>query len=90
MLLDIAAAIEERVEELGRLIATETGNALRTQARPEAGLAADIFRYFGGLAGEIKGECLPWERTCSAIPGVSHSEWWGRSFPGTRRWVSAR
>ena len=59
MLLDIAAAIEERADELGRLIATETGNALRTQARPEAGLAADIFRYFGGLAGEVKGECLP-------------------------------
>ena len=59
MLLDIAAAIEERADELGRLIATETGNALRTQARPEAGLAADIFRYFGGLASEVKGECLP-------------------------------
>ena len=59
LLLDIAAAIEERADELGRLIAMETGNALRTQARPEAGLAADIFRYFGGLASEIKGECLP-------------------------------
>ena len=59
MLLDIAAAIEEQVEELGRLIAMETGNALRTQARPEAGLAADAFRYFGGLASEAKGECLP-------------------------------
>ena len=59
ILLDIAAAIEERADELGRLIAMETGNALRTQARPEAGLAADIFRYFGGLASEIKGECLP-------------------------------
>ena len=59
ILLDIAAAIEERTDELGRLIAMETGNALRTQARPEAGLAADIFRYFGGLASEIKGECLP-------------------------------
>ena len=59
MLLDIAAAIEEQVEELGRLIAMETGNALRTQARPEAGLSADVFRYFGGLASETKGECLP-------------------------------
>ena len=34
-------------------------NALRTQARPEARLAADIFRYFGGLAGELKGETIP-------------------------------
>ena len=59
MLLDVAVAIEGQVEELGRLIAMETGNALRTQARPEAGLAADAFRYFGGLASEAKGECLP-------------------------------
>ena len=59
MLLDIASAIEARVDELGTLIATETGNALRTQARPEAGLAADVFRYYGGLASELKGETLP-------------------------------
>src|SRR5204863_255169 len=30
-----------------------------TQARPEATLSADIFRYFGGLAGELKGETIP-------------------------------
>lgn len=59
MLLKIAEDIEARTEELARLIAAETGNALRTQARPEAALAADIFRYFGGLASEIKGETLP-------------------------------
>ena len=59
MLLKIADAIEEKVEELARTIAEETGNALRTQARPEAGLTADVFRYFGGLASEIKGETLP-------------------------------
>ena len=59
MLLRIADAVEARTEELARTIATETGNALRTQARPEAALTADIFRYFGGLAGELKGETLP-------------------------------
>jgi acyl-CoA reductase-like NAD-dependent aldehyde dehydrogenase len=59
MLLKIAEDIESRTEDLARLIAAETGNALRTQARPEAALAADIFRYFGGLASEIKGETLP-------------------------------
>jgi len=48
-----------RNEELARTIALETGNALRTQARPEARLTADIFRYFGGLAGELKGETIP-------------------------------
>ena len=51
LLLRIAEALEARIEELARVIAEETGNALRTQARPEATLSADIFRYFGGLAG---------------------------------------
>lgn len=59
MLQKIADAVEERVEELARIIAEETGNALRTQARPEAKGAADIIRYFGGLASELKGETIP-------------------------------
>jgi acyl-CoA reductase-like NAD-dependent aldehyde dehydrogenase len=59
LLLKIAEAIESRVEELARTIALETGNALRTQARGEAKLTADIFRYFGGLASELKGETVP-------------------------------
>ncbi len=59
MLLRIAEALEARSEELARTIAVETGNALRTQARPEARLSADFFRYFGGLAGELKGETIP-------------------------------
>src|SRR6478735_2841108 len=40
LLLRIAEAIEARVEELARTIALETGNALRTQARGEAGMTA--------------------------------------------------
>jgi acyl-CoA reductase-like NAD-dependent aldehyde dehydrogenase len=59
MLLKIAEAFEARVEEIARLLALENGNALRTQARPEAKNTADIFRYFGGLAGELKGETIP-------------------------------
>jgi acyl-CoA reductase-like NAD-dependent aldehyde dehydrogenase len=59
MLLQIAEAMEERIEELAHIIAEETGNAIRTQARPEATLTADIFRYFGGLGGELKGETIP-------------------------------
>jgi acyl-CoA reductase-like NAD-dependent aldehyde dehydrogenase len=59
ILLRIAEALETRIEEMARTIALETGNALRTQARPEATLTADIFRYFGGLAGELKGETIP-------------------------------
>jgi acyl-CoA reductase-like NAD-dependent aldehyde dehydrogenase len=59
MLLRIADAMEARSEELARIIAEETGNAIRTQARGEATLTADIFRYFGGLASELKGETIP-------------------------------
>ncbi len=58
-LLRIADALETRIEEMARIIATETGNAIRTQARPEARLVADIFRYFGGLGSELKGETIP-------------------------------
>ena len=59
LLLRIADKMEAEAEEMARIIALETGNALRTQARGEARLAADIFRYFGGLAGELKGETIP-------------------------------
>ncbi|MBV8520531.1 MAG: aldehyde dehydrogenase family protein [Acetobacteraceae bacterium] len=58
-LLAIANALEARQEELARLIATETGNALRTQSRGEAQWVVDTFRYFGGLSGEIKGITVP-------------------------------
>jgi acyl-CoA reductase-like NAD-dependent aldehyde dehydrogenase len=59
LLARIAEAIEAQVEPLARTIARETGNALRTQARGEARMTADVFRYFGGLGGELKGETLP-------------------------------
>ena len=59
MLLRIADDLEAAVEDLARTVASETGNALRTQSRPEAKTTADLFRYFGGLGGEIKGETIP-------------------------------
>jgi acyl-CoA reductase-like NAD-dependent aldehyde dehydrogenase len=59
VLQKIADAVEARVEELARIVAEETGNAIRTQARPEAKGAVDILRYFGGLASELKGETIP-------------------------------
>jgi betaine-aldehyde dehydrogenase len=58
-LIAIAEAFDAKSEEIARLIALETGNALRTQSRPEAKGAADLFRYYGGLAGELKGETIP-------------------------------
>src|SRR6185503_3102485 len=59
LLSKIADAMEAELESLSRTVAEETGNALRTQARPEVKSAADVFRYFGGVAGEIKGETVP-------------------------------
>ena len=41
------------------LTAADTGNALRTQARPESQTLVNLFRYFGGVAGEFKGAVLP-------------------------------
>lgn len=59
LLLQIADALEMEGEAIARLIALETGNALRTQARGEARITADVFRYFGGLGSELKGVTIP-------------------------------
>ena len=58
-MLRIADLLEASSEDIASTIALETGNAIRTQSRPEARGAAEIFRYFGGLAGELKGEVTP-------------------------------
>jgi betaine-aldehyde dehydrogenase len=59
LLMRIADDFEAEAEDIARTVAAETGNAIRTQTRPEAHLGAAIFRYFGGLAGEIKGTTIP-------------------------------
>ncbi len=58
-LLRIADALAVHAEELAVLTATDTGNALRPQARPESQTLVNLFRYFGGVAGEFKGTVLP-------------------------------
>ena len=52
MLLRIADLVEAETESLARTVALETGNAIRTQARPEVKSTAEVIRYCGGLAGE--------------------------------------
>jgi betaine-aldehyde dehydrogenase len=59
VLLAVADRLGEHAEELARLLAAETGNALRTQARGEVASAADIVRFYGQVASEQKGETLP-------------------------------
>ena len=51
--------LNEHVEELGRLVALETGKALRTESRVEASVLADVFVFYGGLGSELKGETVP-------------------------------
>ncbi|MDN5738476.1 MAG: aldehyde dehydrogenase family protein, partial [Brevibacterium aurantiacum] len=48
MLIRCADALEAGSEELAQLTAIDTGNAIRTQARPETIILADLFRYMGG------------------------------------------
>ena len=59
--------LEAHVEELGRLVALESGKALRTESRVEASILADTFVYFGGLGSELKGETIPYSPTCMTM-----------------------
>ncbi len=59
MLQKAADAIEAEAELVAQVLALDTGNALRTQARPETASSYDLLRMFGGLAGELKGETVP-------------------------------
>lgn len=58
-LLRIADDLEANIEQLASLTALDTGNAIRTQARPEAANLVACFRYFAGVASEVKGTVLP-------------------------------
>jgi acyl-CoA reductase-like NAD-dependent aldehyde dehydrogenase len=60
LIAECGRLLENHVEELGRLVALESGKALRTESRVEASILADTFVYFGGLASELKGETIPY------------------------------
>ena len=61
--------LNEHVEELGRLVALETGKALRTESRVEASVLADVFVFYGGLGSELKGETVPFNPRMLNTPG---------------------
>ncbi|MBB4285396.1 aldehyde dehydrogenase family protein [Roseospira goensis] len=61
------ARLAEHVDELGRLIALETGKALRTESRVEASVLADMFVFFGGLGSELKGETVPFNPSMMTV-----------------------
>ncbi|MFJ8815665.1 aldehyde dehydrogenase family protein [Amycolatopsis thermoflava] len=59
LLQQIADKLEPEIERIARIISDENGNALRTQSRGEVTFAVDVFRYFGSVASEVKGETIP-------------------------------
>ena len=59
MMTAAARKLEERKNEIETLLALDTGNALRTQAKPETAASIELTHMFAGLAGEIKGENYP-------------------------------
>jgi len=59
LVAECARVLADHVEELARLVALETGKALRTESRVEANVVADIFAFYGGLGSELKGETVP-------------------------------
>ena len=58
MMTAAARKLEQRRDEIETLLALDTGNALRTQAKPETAASIELTHMFAGLAGEIKGENL--------------------------------
>ncbi|MBO4252338.1 aldehyde dehydrogenase family protein [Streptomyces griseorubiginosus] len=64
LLVEAASVLGRHSEELAGLLALESGKALRTECRVEAANVVDALQFFGGLAGEIKGETVPF------APGV--------------------
>lgn len=58
-LFELGRRLEANAEEIARLLAAETGNAIKTQSRGEALSAAGVLKYYGGVAVEQKGETLP-------------------------------
>jgi acyl-CoA reductase-like NAD-dependent aldehyde dehydrogenase len=59
LVAECARLLNAHVEELGRLVALETGKALRTESRVEASVVADALQFYGGLGSELKGESVP-------------------------------
>jgi acyl-CoA reductase-like NAD-dependent aldehyde dehydrogenase len=59
LLTELGNRVSAHAEEIARVLAAETGNALRTQSRPEVQSTAEVLRYYGGVVAEQKGETLP-------------------------------
>ena len=61
LVYDCGRLLNDHVEEIARLITLETGKAIRTESRVEAGVFADVLVFYGGLGSELKGESVPFK-----------------------------
>jgi len=61
LVAECGRVLSDHVEELAKLITLETGKAIRTESRVEAGVFADILTFYGGLGSELKGESVPFK-----------------------------
>lgn len=59
LLAELGRRLAANAEQVARVLAAETGNAVKTQSRGEAMGAAGVLQYYGGVAVEQKGETLP-------------------------------
>lgn len=59
MLTELGNRLAANAEEVARVLAAESGNAIRMQSRGEAMGASGVLKYYGGVAVEQKGETLP-------------------------------
>ena len=59
LLSELGRRLEESAEEVARILAAESGNAIKTQSRGETMGATGVLKYYGGVAVEQKGETLP-------------------------------
>jgi aldehyde dehydrogenase (NAD+) len=57
----------DHVEALARLVALETGKAIRTESRIESSAFVDVLVFYGGLGSELKGETVPLKSGMLAI-----------------------
>lgn len=59
LLTELGNRVAANAEAIAKVLAAETGNALRTQSRPEVMSTVEVLRYYGGVVAEQKGETLP-------------------------------
>ncbi len=59
--------LEDHADELSRLMTLETGKALRTESQVETKVFSNTFRFYGGLALELKGETIPFSDSMLAL-----------------------